>query len=59
MAKVANSWTGAAQEGYNQRQAVWDQKASDLHSTLLQIATALDKAHESYTTTESNNVKMW
>jgi early secretory antigenic target protein ESAT-6 len=59
VAKVANSWTGAAQTGYQQRQATWDQKAADLHSTLLQIATALDKAHEGYTTTESTNAGMW
>ncbi|TQF05351.1 WXG100 family type VII secretion target [Kitasatospora acidiphila] len=59
VARVANSWTGAAKEGYDQRQAIWDQKASDLHSTLLQIATALDKAHESYTSTESANTSMW
>jgi early secretory antigenic target protein ESAT-6 len=57
--KVAASWTGAAQEGYQQRQAIWDQKASDLHTTLNQIAAALDSAHESYTSTESANSALW
>ncbi|MCC9311397.1 WXG100 family type VII secretion target [Kitasatospora sp. RB6PN24] len=57
--RVANSWTGAAQQGYQQRQATWDAKATDLHTTLNQIATALDNAHQSYTQTEQTNTNVW
>ncbi|MDH6113188.1 early secretory antigenic target protein ESAT-6 [Kitasatospora sp. MAP12-15] len=57
--RIADSWTGVAQEGYQARQNVWDAKAADLHSTLLQIATALDNAHANYTHTESSNVAIW
>ncbi|WP_329568231.1 WXG100 family type VII secretion target [Kitasatospora sp. NBC_01266] len=57
--RIAASWTGVAQQGYQARQAVWDQKAADLHNTLNQIAAALDNAHESYTTTESANAAIW
>lgn len=57
--RIADSWTGTAQEGYQARQAVWDAKAADLHATLNQIATALDNAHQSYTQTESSNVAIW
>ncbi|GAA1256151.1 hypothetical protein GCM10009665_53260 [Kitasatospora nipponensis] len=57
--RIASSWSGAAQEGYQARQAIWDQKAADLHSTLNQIAAALDNAHESYTSTERSNAAIW
>ncbi|MDH6137262.1 early secretory antigenic target protein ESAT-6 [Kitasatospora sp. MAA4] len=57
--RIASSWTGAAQEGYQARQATWDAKAADLHTTLNQIATALDNAHAGYTQTESSNVAIW
>ncbi|MFE0460921.1 WXG100 family type VII secretion target [Kitasatospora sp. NPDC058965] len=59
VAKIAASWTGAAQEGYQARQRIWDQKAADLHTTLLQIASALDNAHQSYTHTENSNRALW
>ncbi|MFF7638490.1 WXG100 family type VII secretion target [Kitasatospora sp. NPDC008050] len=57
--RIASSWTGAAQEGYQARQAIWDSKANDLHTTLNQIAAALDNAHQSYTQTESANTAIW
>jgi early secretory antigenic target protein ESAT-6 len=57
--RVASSWTGSAQEGYQQRQAIWDSKAADLHTSLNQIAAALDAAHQSYTATEQSNTNMW
>jgi early secretory antigenic target protein ESAT-6 len=59
VAKIAASWTGAAQEGYQARQRIWDQKATDLHNTLNQIASALDNAHQSYTATENSNRALW
>ncbi|MFE9428862.1 WXG100 family type VII secretion target [Kitasatospora sp. NPDC006697] len=57
--QIASSWSGAAQEGYQARQAIWDSKAADLHTTLNQIAAALDNAHQSYTQTEASNTAIW
>ncbi|MBP0454952.1 MULTISPECIES: WXG100 family type VII secretion target [unclassified Kitasatospora] len=57
--KIAQSWEGAAQEGYRAHQAQWDQRAAHLQETLAKIATALDAAAESYNTTENNNKKLW
>jgi early secretory antigenic target protein ESAT-6 len=59
VAKIAASWSGVAQEGYQARQKEWDRKASDMHTTLMSIADALDHAHQSYTHTEDNNRRMW
>lgn len=57
--KIAQSWEGAAQEGYRQKQAEWDQRAASLHSTLQAIAKALDTAAQNYQATESQNASMW
>ncbi|MGW4381556.1 WXG100 family type VII secretion target [Kitasatospora sp. NPDC004531] len=57
--RIASSWEGAAQEGYQARQAQWDAKAADLQQTLTQIATALDNAAQSYQQTENSNSQLW
>ncbi|MFD8483522.1 WXG100 family type VII secretion target [Kitasatospora sp. NPDC059673] len=57
--RVASSWQGAAQEGYQARQAQWDAKAADLQQVLGQIATALDNAAQSYQQTENQNQSLW
>ncbi|MEU9133085.1 WXG100 family type VII secretion target [Kitasatospora sp. NPDC048540] len=57
--RIAASWEGAAQEGYQARQAQWDAKAADLQQVLGQIATALDNAAQSYQATEQKNVGIW
>ncbi|GCD34453.1 MULTISPECIES: WXG100 family type VII secretion target [Streptomyces] len=57
--KIAASWEGAAQEGYQARQREWDQRAASLHSTLEAIAKALDQAAQNYQSTESKNASIW
>ncbi len=57
--RVATTWEGEAQEGYQRKQREWDQTAQDLHSTLLKIATALQNAAENYQATEKSNASTW
>lgn len=57
--RVANSWEGEAQEGYQRKQREWDTTAADLHATLLKISTALQNAAENYQATEKSNAQTW
>ena len=57
--RVAATWEGEAQEGYQRKQREWDQTAQDLHSTLLKIATALQNAADNYQATEKSNASTW
>ncbi len=57
--KIAASWEGSAQEGYQARQREWDQRAASLHSTLEAIAKALDTAAQNYQSTEHKNAGIW
>ncbi len=57
--RIASSWEGAAQQGYQARQAQWDAKAADLQEVLGRIAAALDNAAQSYQQTENSNKAIW
>ncbi|WP_377269149.1 WXG100 family type VII secretion target [Peterkaempfera sp. SMS 1(5)a] len=57
--RIAASWEGKAQEGYQARQQQWDSSAADLHQVLNQIAGALDNAAQSYQQTENKNAQIW
>ncbi|GAA0702896.1 hypothetical protein GCM10010193_67200 [Kitasatospora atroaurantiaca] len=57
--RIASSWQGSAQEGYQARQREWDTKAADLQQALSQIATSLDNAAQSYQDTERKNAGVW
>ncbi|MFC8721480.1 WXG100 family type VII secretion target [Kitasatospora sp. NPDC057198] len=57
--RIASSWEGAAQQGYQARQALWDAKAADLQEVLGRIASALDNAAQSYQQTENTNAGIW
>lgn len=57
--RIARSWEGRAQQGYRSRQAEWDTAAADLHTVLVQIASALDGAAQSYQAAESRNAALW
>ncbi|MFI9788597.1 WXG100 family type VII secretion target [Kitasatospora sp. NPDC051984] len=57
--RIATSWEGSAQEGYQARQAEWDRKAADLQQVLGQISSALDNAAQSYQQTENSNQSLW
>ncbi|MFI5534589.1 WXG100 family type VII secretion target [Kitasatospora sp. NPDC051853] len=57
--KIAASWSGVAQEGYQARQAIWDSSAADLQQALQQISVTLDNAAQSYQATEAKNAGIW
>ncbi|WP_329311768.1 WXG100 family type VII secretion target [Streptomyces sp. NBC_01537] len=57
--QIAQSWEGAAQEGYQAKQAEWDKRAASLHATLEAIAKALDTAAQNYQSTERQNASIW
>ncbi|MEU3573516.1 WXG100 family type VII secretion target [Kitasatospora sp. NPDC036755] len=57
--RIASSWQGAAQQGYQAHQAQWDARAADLQQVCTQIAGSLDKAAQSYKSTEDANAKLW
>ncbi|WP_099903003.1 WXG100 family type VII secretion target [Streptomyces sp. TLI_171] len=57
--RIASTWEGAAQQGYQARQQEWDNKAADLQQVLAQISAALQSAAESYQQTESQNATLW
>ena len=57
--KIAASWQGAAQEGYQAYQQQWDNKAADLQQVLGQIGSSLDQAAQSYQETENKNRNIW
>jgi WXG100 family type VII secretion target len=59
VSRIAQSWEGKAQEGYQARQAEWNSSASDLHTVLTQIAAALDSAAQNYQSTENKNAGIW
>jgi 6 kDa early secretory antigenic target len=55
LAPMVSTWTGAAAESYNAKQAQWDQAANDLNQVLAAIGRALGQANEGFQTTESQN----
>lgn len=57
--RIASSWQGAAQQGYQAHQAKWDAKANDLQQVCTQIANSLEQAAQSYRSTEDANAKLW
>jgi WXG100 family type VII secretion target len=59
VANIAQHWTGAAAEGYNQTMGQWNAAQNDLNSTLAKIGKALQAAEEAYQQTESANAKLW
>jgi ESAT-6 family protein len=59
LAPITATWTGAAAEGYQVQQKKWDEAQQDLTTVLKAIGTAVEQAHEAYTTTESQNAGTW
>ncbi|NLU69683.1 WXG100 family type VII secretion target [Streptomyces sp. HNM0574] len=57
--RVANTWEGSAQEGYQQKQRQWDQTAQHLHEVLMKISTALQNSADNYQSTEKSNANVW
>ncbi|MFR9674641.1 WXG100 family type VII secretion target [Streptomyces sp. TR06-5] len=57
--RVANTWEGSAQEGYQQKQRQWDQTADHLHQVLMKISGALQSSADNYQSTEQANANVW
>ncbi|MGW7054722.1 WXG100 family type VII secretion target [Streptomyces sp. NPDC054887] len=57
--RVAATWEGEAQEGYQRKQREWDKTAANLHATLMKIAAALQSSAENYQATEKSNANTW
>lgn len=53
------TWSGAAAENYNFKQAQWDTAAADLNGVLSQISTALHTANANYIEAETANKNRW
>lgn len=57
--KLAQSWTGAANESFQGVQRNWNQSADDLNNVLNRIAVAVHAAHDAYQHTEQQNTNVW
>ncbi|EST23153.1 hypothetical protein N566_25915 [Streptomycetaceae bacterium MP113-05] len=57
--RVANTWEGSAQEGYQAKQRQWDQTADHLHQVLMKISNALQNSADNYQSTEKANANVW
>lgn len=57
--RVANTWEGSAQEGYQAKQRQWDQTAEHLHQVLMKISNALQSSADNYQSTEKANANVW
>jgi 6 kDa early secretory antigenic target len=54
-APLVQTWTGAAQEAYHQRQVTWTNAANDLAGMLRDIQKALVESTEDFKSTENQN----
>ena len=59
LAPMVSSWTGAAAQDYQAKQAQWDSAARDLNTVLAQIGAALGTAHDNYNQAETANRNTW
>ena len=56
---VVATWTGAAAETYQAKQAQWDTAATDLNAVLASVSNALSEVADSYRSTEASNRNRW
>jgi WXG100 family type VII secretion target len=50
--KLLGTWSGAAQQAYEERQRKWQSASQDLQTILAQIGSALEKSTDDYQETE-------
>jgi 6 kDa early secretory antigenic target len=58
-APLVASWSGAAREAYQARQAQWTKAANDLSTMLRDIKMAVEKSAENYQATEQRNTNLF
>ena len=56
---VVATWSGAAAETYQAKQAEWNTAAVDLNAVLSSVSHALAEVAESYRSTEAGNRNRW
>ncbi|MGW5053248.1 WXG100 family type VII secretion target [Actinokineospora sp. NPDC004072] len=59
LAPIGASYTGAASEAWQQKQAEWDRAYDDLKQVLSSIGAAVGQAGENYQATEQANASRW
>ncbi|GGS23403.1 MULTISPECIES: WXG100 family type VII secretion target [Actinokineospora] len=59
LAPIGASYTGAASEAWQQKQAEWDRAYDDLRQVLSSIGAAVGQAGENYEATERANANRW
>ncbi len=52
-------WNGTAQQAYQEKKQQWNRAAQDMQQVLAGIGQAVQRAHESYTTAEQSNQRLW
>ena len=53
------TWSGSAQQAYNEHQAAWTKAAQDLKNVLLNVQKALDSSLQEYIQTEQGNTRLF
>jgi 6 kDa early secretory antigenic target len=56
---MVDTWDGAAQAAYMQRQEMWRKSAEDITNILSQIKSALDASAQHYAATERANTNLF
>ena len=56
---VVATWSGAAAETYQAKQAEWNTAATDLNAVLVSVSHALAEVADSYRSTEASNRSRW
>lgn len=59
LAPLVSTYTGAAAEAWQQKQAEWDKAAADIQQVLAAIGVALGTANDAYQQAENANTARW
>lgn len=57
--RIAESWTGDAQEAFQGYYHRWRSDSADLHRTLRTLQRTVDTAHGNYSAARAANLRMW
>lgn len=59
VATLQSAWTGAAADAQAQAHRQWASGAAEMHSALLQMREAAQRAHENYSGAAEANTRIW
>jgi WXG100 family type VII secretion target len=57
--RVASTWTGEAQEAFQERYRQWRSASADLHRALRTLQGIVSTAHGNYSAARAANLRMW